>query len=186
MNRDIIHKQIWKSIKGYEDLYEISNCGAVRSLTRVVAGKNNSLRTLKGRILKPHEYRGYLTVELSKDGDSKKFKIHRLVAEAFVQNVNNLPQVNHKDENKLNNRADNLEWCTPAYNSGYGTRVERANSTKGCKPFICLENGKRYSNQTACAKDLSINLGNLNSVLYGNRKSTNGYHFEFLEEREGK
>lgn len=114
--------EIWKDIKDYEGLYQVSNCGRVRSL------KTNM-------ILKPRKSNsGYFRVGLSKKGKHKWFLIHRLVATAFLSNPLNLPQVNHKDEVKTNNfvgtpendfRDGNLEWCDGFYNHNYGTAIKR-------------------------------------------------------------
>ena len=97
-------KEIWKCIKDYEGLYMVSNCGRVKSFDRWVKGRNGSVRLIKGRILKPVTNTfGYLQVGLFKNGKVNAFTVHRLVAEAFLPNPDNLPQVNHKDENKQNN-----------------------------------------------------------------------------------
>ena len=123
--------EIWKDYKDYEGLYQASNLGRMRSLDRWVKGPNSSIRFCKGRILKPCTTKdGYLLVNLCKNGKVKSFLVHRLVAEAFIDNTDNLPQVNHKDENKLNNNVDNLEWCDAQYNSNYGTRTERLSKSK--------------------------------------------------------
>ena len=135
-------KEIWKDIKGYEGYYQVSNLGRVRSLKRVVgAGKNanHSTQTLNGRILKSAYTKKYVTTILSKDGKTKCFSVHKLVAEAFIPNPDNLPCVNHKDENKHNNKVDNLEWCTYKYNNEYNGRVDKckhkiSNTLKG-KPL---------------------------------------------------
>lgn len=109
--------EIWKDITGYEGLYQVSNLGRVKS-TQYFHGTNE-------RILKPiSTHNGYFRVHLRKDGKLKTFKIHRLVAEAFIPNPDNLPQINHKDEDKTNNRVDNLEWCSARYNCNYGGRNE--------------------------------------------------------------
>lgn len=122
-------KEIWKSIKGFEGLYEISNIGNVRSVDRLVNNKSGkSLK--KGRQLKPHISNGYYGVILSKDNKTVKKNIHRLVAEAFIPNPNNLPQINHKDEDKLNNIYTNLEWCDCKYNINYGSSLDRMVQTK--------------------------------------------------------
>lgn len=107
-------EEIWKDIKGYEGLYMVSNMGNVKSL--------GFDKYHKGRILKPcfDGKKNYLFVGLHKDNKVKLRNVHRLVAEAFIPNPYNLPCVNHKDENKTNNNADNLEWCTIKYNSNYG------------------------------------------------------------------
>lgn len=106
-------KEVWKDIKGFEGIYQVSNLGKVRSLTRKVWNY-----TKPGRILKPHfKNNGYLQISLS-DGEnvSKHIYIHRLVAQAFIPNPNNLPQINHKDFNKQNNVVNNLEWVTTSEN----------------------------------------------------------------------
>lgn len=108
--------EVWKDIDGYDGLYQVSNMGRVKSF-----------KWGKERILKPYETgNGYLRVELQ----SKPFKLHRLVAQAFIPNPDNLPFVNHKDENPKNNMVDNLEWCDNKYNINYGTTQERRISTK--------------------------------------------------------
>lgn len=102
----------FRDIKDYEGLYQVSNFGKVK----------NS----KGLILKGSKDKyGYLRVLLSKERKKKKYRVHRLVSEAFIDNLNNYSYVNHKDENKQNNCVDNLEWCTVKYNVNYGTAIER-------------------------------------------------------------
>lgn len=102
--------EIWKDIEGYEGLYQVSNEGRVKSVRRnvILTPSSNGI--------------GYLHVVLSIDGKQKTFYVHRLVAEAFIPNLDNLPEINHKDENKANNSTENLEWCHHKYNSNYGTR----------------------------------------------------------------
>ena len=117
--------EIWKDYKDYEGLYQASNLGRMRSLDRWVS-KNGSMQFIKGRILKLRTDKcGYLHVVLSKNNKVKAYLVHRIIAETFLPNTDNLPQVNHKDENKLNNVVSNLEWCTHEYNVNYGTRNER-------------------------------------------------------------
>lgn len=105
--------EIWKNAPGYEGLYQVSSNGRVKSLDRCVMVKNGlngqTSRFLKGVILKPVLVRGYQAVTMHKNGNARLIKIHRLVAEAFIPNPSNKPQVNHKDGNKLNNRIENLE-----------------------------------------------------------------------------
>lgn len=103
----------WRPVPGYEGLYEVSSYGRVRNSKTY-------------RILKAWITFGYLMVELS---GRKRFYVHRLVAETFIPNIEKLPQVNHKDEDKTNNRVDNLEWCTAKYNINYGSRTERQKNT---------------------------------------------------------
>jgi len=116
----------WKDIEGYEGLYQVSNYGRVKSLQREIAYKDGRKKTIQEKIL--HTFisnLGYYHVMLSKNGVPKRYKVHRLVAKAFIPNPNNLPIINHKDENPKNNFVENLEWCTQKYNVNYGTMIER-------------------------------------------------------------
>ena len=123
--------EIWKDIPGYEGLYQVSNMGQVRSLDVWIKSNNpKSSDTMfrKGRVLRQYARTGgYLNVCLSKDGKVKPMRVHRLVAQAFIPNPNNYPEVNHIDHSRTNNCVDNLEWCTRQYNFDYsGVRYCRA------------------------------------------------------------
>lgn len=108
---------IWRDIKGYEGIYQISNYGEVMRLMSY--DSKGHLRN--SRILKQQKNKyGYLQIGLHKNGKEKKYLIHRLVAETFIENPYNHPEVNHKDENKKNNSVSNLEWCNRIYNVNYG------------------------------------------------------------------
>lgn len=112
----------WRKIVGYEGLYEVSSLGRVRSLDKY----DSINRFYEGRILKLFADRlGYLSVVLYSNSKRKHYLVHRLVAEAFILNPDNLPQVNHRDENPSNDNVDNLEWCDGKYNVNYGTRIDR-------------------------------------------------------------
>lgn len=116
----------WKSIPGYEGLYEISSYGRVKSLDRYVKVKSKSYRLQKGKMLSPIKNKyGYLQVFLCCNGKYKIISVHRLVALTFIPNPDNLPMINHKDEVKTNNSVDNLEWCTEKYNSNYKGVLKR-------------------------------------------------------------
>lgn len=109
--------EIWKEITGYEGLYQVSNLGNVRRIGHLETNKNGIQRMLKDKNLKPKvDGKGYVHVILFNQNKRKTIRIHRLVAEMFIPNPNNYPQVNHKDEDKQNNKVDNLEWCTNKYN----------------------------------------------------------------------
>ena len=124
-------EEIWKDIVGYEGLYQVSNFGRVKSLAKYKNGNGGSKFWRKERILKPaNTGRGYLMVVLIKEKKRTTYILHRLVAQAFIPNPNNLPQINHKDENKTNNVVSNLEWCDNKYNSNYGTRNVRIIQTR--------------------------------------------------------
>ena len=108
-------KEVFEDLKGYEDTYQISEFGRIFSKRRLVGNK-----IIFGRELEPQlTSDGYLKVTLSKDGTSKRFYVHRLVAMQFIDNINNLEQVNHIDGNKLNNNVTNLEWCTKEENQNH-------------------------------------------------------------------
>lgn len=116
-------KDKWFDLKEYEGLYQINVKGDIKSLERFNEKSGRAGRLYLERILKTHLGRnGYPQVVLHKNGKSKTFRVHRLVAKQFIQNPLNLPTVNHKDENKLNNHVDNLEWCTVEYNNNYNHR----------------------------------------------------------------
>lgn len=133
-------KEIWKDIKNYENYYEVSNFGRVRSKYRIIEQKykgKNVKFVYKSIILKPYLINsGYYVVSLSKNSVQKKFLVHRLVAEAFLSNINNYNQINHKDENKLNNNISNLEWCNAKYNITYNDRAKEIGKKLGKKIFI--------------------------------------------------
>ena len=158
--------EIWKSI---DDRYSISNFGRVKS---------NYAN--KERILKPFkDAYGYLKVDLRHGDKRKTMSVHRLVALAFIPNPDNLPQVNHKDENKENNRVDNLEWCTNEYNSNYGTRNER--KAKGCqKKIYSLDKDGTityYNSRNEAGELLKINPTTISKVLsnkYPQHKTAGG------------
>lgn len=124
---------MWKDIEGYEDLYQVSCNGEIKSLSREIIYNNGKVIHLKERILKPLKINNYLAVDLhDSNKNHKRFYIHRLVASAFIDNPDNLPEVNHKDENPFNNSVDNLEWCTHTYNLNYGTRIQKYYKAVDC------------------------------------------------------
>lgn len=110
--------EVWKDVVGYEGIYEVSNLGKIRSLNY------NGTRTCKEMKGSPNKD-GYIKLTLTKDKKKKTVLLHKLVADAFLENPDNLPIINHKDENKSNNNLSNIEWCTIPYNNSYGTRLER-------------------------------------------------------------
>ena len=115
-------EEVWKDVQGYEGLYQVSNLGNVKSFRESHKYGKPKEFTLKPCLINS----GYYVVTLYTGKERHKFQIHRMVANAFIPNPDNLPCVNHKDENKLNNCVDNLEWCTYQYNNNYGTARARA------------------------------------------------------------
>lgn len=126
----------WKDVPNYERLYQASNLGNIRSLNYNHTGK---IQILKMSIDKD----GYPMITLHKNGKQKTYRVHRIVAQTFLENPNNYPEVNHKDENKQNNKVENLEWCTCKYNQNYGTRTERSAKGKG-KKVVCINTGEIF------------------------------------------
>lgn len=159
--------EVWKDIKGYEALYQVSNLGRVKSL--------NYHRTGKERILKPGtQTKGYLKVPLYKYGKIEEFRVHRLVAEAFIPNPNKYPCVNHKDENKQNNSVDNLEWCTVQYNTVYSC----------AKPVYCVELDKVFQSIHEAERQTGINKGNIVLCCQRKYKTAGGYNWQYVKNKK--
>lgn len=177
-------EEIWKPIPKWEALYEVSNLGRVKSLPRF--RKTRFSYTSKEHILKPRvcgNQREYLAVALCKDGKREQVKIHRLVALVFIPNPNGYKEINHIDENKGNNRADNLEWCTRHYNVTYNGVGKRRMAWRRKKVSAFDENGKLIK-QFDCIDDAScwakVDASNVfRAVKYG-RKSK-GYYWKSIE-----
>lgn len=167
-------KEEWQDIAGYEGLYQVSNLGRVKSL--------NYGRTGKEKILSPGNNWGYQMVSLYKNGIRKQFKIHRLVAETFIPNPDNFSQINHRDENRKNNRVNNLEWCSVQYNLTYNNRHIKA-TRKLAKKIGCFKDGKLIKVYDAVrdVKKAGFHDGNVCSALKGRRKSAGGYHWQYLD-----
>jgi len=118
--------EVWKDVVEYEGLYQVSNNGVIKRIPHYSVTKNGVKKHFDERVLSPIEnFRGYYKVSLSKNGITRQWFVHRIVAMAFLPNPNNYAQVNHKDENKKNNNPNNLEWCDNVYNCKYGNKMER-------------------------------------------------------------
>ena len=157
-----------KDIQGYEGMYAVTSCGKVYSYKRK-------------KFLKPQrDGSGYLKVNLYKNGEQKTYRIHKLVQEAYLSNPNNLPCVNHKDENKENNALPNLEWCTYEYNINYGSHNEKSAKSRG-KPVYCEELNRTFESRAAAARELGLDSSNISSCCNGKLKTTGGYHFRHQE-----
>ena len=167
--------EIWKDIEGYNGKYQVSNLGRVKSFAQ---------DRLNGKIKTgSFTHKGYLTFALyDNDGNKKFHPIHRLVAEAFIPNPDNLLQVNHKDEDKTNNRVYNLEWCTNEYNHNYGTRNERVGEANKCCPTTSkpvkaiLSDGTEeyYQSIGEAERQLGLPHANIVRALKGRRKHCGG------------
>ena len=156
-----------KDVKGYEGLYAVTSCGKVWSY------RNK-------KFLEPDiSNSGYLRVSLYKNGKMKHYSVHRLVAEAYIPNSENLPQVNHKDENKTNNCLQNLEWCDAKYNMNYGNCItKRSNSCK--KPILQYDLDGNFIREWKCASDVGrVASRNILHCLKGRIKSAYGYIWRY-------
>ena len=161
----------WKDIADYEGIYQVSNLGRVKSL-----GNNKSRQE---KILKLQLHRtGYLLVKLCKEGKKRNYKVHRLVAQAFIPNPDNKSQVNHRDENKSNNKVENLEWMTCKENINHGTRTSRT-----CKPIcgINIKTNKRIEfPSTAEAGRSGFDPCHIVNCLKGRRKTHKGHRWFYI------
>lgn len=167
----------WLPVVGYEGFYEVSSLGRVKSLNYNKTGKEKIMKQVKNR-------NGYLQVGLCKNGKMILKSVHRLVAVAFIPNPNNYPQVNHINENKEDNRVDNLEWCTRKYNTNYGTRNERissklTNHEKKSKPVLCVETGVVYISAHEAERQTGVYHPNIIACCKGKYKTTGGYHWQY-------
>lgn len=177
-------KEIWKDIKDYEGLYQVSNLGNVKSMGRYKKTCGNSLYWLKERIMKPlKSTSGYLQVGLfDRNGKCKKMFIHRLVALTFLSNTYNLPEVNHKDECKTNNRLDNLEWCDSKYNNNYGTHNDRGAIARS-KPIKQFSKYgifiKDWINAREIERELGYKHGYIAECCKGRYKQAYGYIWRY-------
>ena len=166
-----MNDEIWKDIKGWENLYQVSNYGRVRSLDREVVQNNNGTEVTmkyKGKILKPSvSSQGYVRVVLQNKDYKINYSVHRLVAQAFLPNSNNLEEVNHIDENSLNNNVNNLEWCSHKYNINYGNRNKKVSAKLTNKPKT-EEHKKKLSFMAKQRKIIRDKKGRIITIL-GNK-----------------
>ena len=186
--------EIWKDVENYEGFYQVSNLGRVRSLERDVYCQNGIVHHLKEKVLVQNlDKQGYAYVSLCLNGKMKTIKTHRLVALAFIPNPENKPQVNHKDENPLNNCVDNLEWCTASYNANYGTRnvriIQNHRSYKlgnnpRAKAIFCEELNKTFDCAKRAGEELGIDSSAIIKVCKGKAKTTGGFHWRYASEND--
>lgn len=161
---------MWKWIEGYEGKYKISDRGEVFSIAI------NS-------IMKQQENFGYKVVCLTKNGKNKKYRVHRLVAIAFVENIDNKPHINHLDEDRTNNHSDNLEWVTPIENANYGNRNKHISEQSGIKIIAKKDNKEMLFNSLTKAErsGIGVTVRGISSVLHGHQHTHRGYTFEVVE-----
>lgn len=188
--------EIWKDIKGYEGLYKVSNLGRIKSF-----------KTSKTKVLTNQpDSRGYLQIGLIKDKKRKNFKVHRLVAEAFIENKFNKPHVNHINEDKMDNRSVNLEWVTQSENANHGScQIRKRLKTVGRKrtkefikkmmetkirnntvnnkrvPVKCLDENIIFNSTNEAAEYFGIRASEITACCRGKRKSCGGHKWEYAK-----
>lgn len=186
-------KEIWKDIKDYRGYYQVSNLGRVKGIERIVYAGSGKYRKQYEKIMsnKKNNGNGYKIVSLNKDGISKNYYVHRLVAESFIPNLNNYPQINHKNENKSDNNINNLEWCTPKYNNCYGTRLERLSgflvSNKiNWKAILQIDDDNniicRFDSIKQASKYFNISNQAISDCLRGKQNHSAGYKWKYAND----
>lgn len=181
--------EIWKDVAEFEGLYEVSNFGNVRSVTRLITRSDGKTYLKKGKQLKSFvTNKGYEYVMLNDFNSKQHLKtVHRLVAQAFVPNPNILPLVNHKDENKLNNAANNLEWCTHSYNNVYnGVNSRISSKLKGRQAHNAVRvidesTGVIYTSKQQCAKECKLRWNVMNDMITGKIFEFKGHRIRKLD-----
>lgn len=173
--------ELWKKINGFEN-YSISSEGRIRN------DKRNSLKSQRVNS------NGYSITSIYNEGEASTFRVHRLVAEAFIDNPYNKPEINHLDGNKLNNNVDNLEWCTKSENMihAYDTGLESHHATYGMlgksnpnagrkgTPIRIVETGEEFDSIKSCAEAINGTQRGICDALHGWTKSHRGYRFELI------
>lgn len=173
-----VGKEEWKSIEGYEGLYEVSNMGRIRNKHK--------------RILKPQDNgKGYLKIFLCNGTSKKHLYVHRLVAQAFIPNPMNVNVVNHLDECPSNNRADNLEWTTQKGNLHYGNAIHKitewsrnywkTHTSLKRKPVRCIDTGEIFTSIAEASNAKGTYSGNIVKCIQGLRSVAGGYRWEYCE-----
>lgn len=172
--------EIWKDISEFNGKYQVSNLGHVRN--------TNNLNDNDGGVLHPGAlYNGYYRVTLSNGENTKREYVHRLVAKAFIDNPNNYPQINHKDENRLNNNVDNLEWCTDKYNANYGNHNKHISESllKGSSKIVqtdLLNNFVKTWDNLASIQNSGFDHSHVANCCKHVANSSKGYHWFYKQE----
>lgn len=179
--------EIWREHPYYNGNYLVSNTGRVKSVDQLVKCKSGATRIHKGKELKQFKNeRGYLCVVITKDKNTKIKKVHRLVAETFIDNPQNKPQVNHIDCNKENNDVSNLEWCTNSENMlhAYKNGLAHGNRFPVASEFLkrkvcCIELNKTFDSIADAGRELNLYPNNIVVCCKKPHRKTGNYHFKY-------
>ena len=186
-------KEQWKDIKGYKGYYQVSNLGRIKSLSRMICRPKNGKWLTKDKILKQYTRNGYKTIILLKNKIRKDFLVHRLVGLAFIPNIENKPEINHKDGIKHNNNIENLEWVTKSENHLHAFRFLNRKPTKywlgkkgfrhhSSKPIVQSFNGTivKIWDSMSDAHRNGYNAGHICDCCKNNRPHHRGYNWNYL------
>lgn len=182
-----MQNEVWKVVEKYNGYIEVSNLGNVRSIIKT--SKGNRVKELAKDLGTRKDYY-YVRIHNTRLGINTRVRIHRLVAEAFIDNPNNLPYVNHKNENKLDNRVENLEWCTSKYNTNYGTGIERRAFNSRNQPHrsriiqqLDLNNNiiREYPSFKEAQRIIGHTYSNIWSCCNGKANTAYGYKWKYKE-----
>lgn len=188
-------REEWRDVVGYEGLYQVSNLGRVKGVARKV-NRNGHMVSVPERLLNQNDNtNGYLRVSLSKGNHTKQAFVHRLVAEAFVDNPKGCKYIDHLDNDRHNNHVDNLAWCTQSENiaASYArgqrkyvpmSEEARARVTKKIAKPVVRSDGKIYPSVTSAAKDLGVTMAMVSHVLNGRAQTALGYSFRYAKSKE--
>lgn len=181
----------WRDITGYEGIYQVSSMGKVKRLTHIRIDRNGVKYSLKERMLRSFlNSKGYCMVALSKNGVNTHCSLHRIVAKAFIPNPENKEQVNHKNGDKTDNRAENLEWMTNFENIRHSIEVLGVDRQKTVrKPVMCVETGEIFPSQSAASRRYSGELSSgcrcsngIRMALKNPTLTYKGCHWKYFDE----
>lgn len=176
--------ETWKDVVGYEGSYMVSNLGRIKSLDRKAPHPKGGLKNIKGRSISLTEKEnGYLFFLPFANGEKKMMYAHRAVAQAFIDNPGGFAEINHIDENKKNNRVDNLEWCDRKHNINHGTGIARATQKKSKRVKQIDRAGEIvavWASARGCARATGLSQGNISSCCRGETETAYGHRWEYV------